>query len=486
MSDPILKRTPVSKLDSNVMLDFRSAFRGELCQAGDPNYHEARKVYNAMIDKQPGLIAYCYDVSDVVSAVHFAHDNKLDVAIRGGGHNGAGFGICNDGLCIDLSRMKAIHVDEQARTVTVAGGCTWGEVDKATHAYGLAMPSGIISTTGVGGLTLGGGHGHLTRKLGLTIDNLLSAEMVLADGQRVTVNNEQHQDLFWAIRGGGGNFGVVTSFTFQLHPLSMVYAGPMFWHIEKTEEMLKWYRSFLPNAPEELNGFFATMTIPPDPSFPEHLHMQKVCAVVWCYCGPTEQANEMLEPVRKLYPPLFEHMDAMPYPALQGAFDAFYPKGHNWYWRGNFINEVPDEAIAVHVEFSNQLPTMQSTMHLYPIDGAANRVGRNETAFSYRDAKWSMVIVGVDPDPAHNERITNWAKAYWEATRPYSMGGTYVNFMMEEGHERIQATYRDNYERLIEVKKKYDPTNLFHINQNIIPRYADLTQAQAEEAFDNA
>ncbi|WP_347159063.1 FAD-binding oxidoreductase [Pontibacter chitinilyticus] len=457
----------VKSLGEDILRQFQSHFQGELLQPGDKEYPEARKVYNAMINKQPGLIAYCSDVAAVVKAVRFAHDYQLEVAVRGGGHSGAGLGMSDGGLCIDLSKMKKVKVNPQAATVWVEGGCTWGEVDKATHAYGLALPSGIISTTGVGGLTLGGGHGHLTRKYGLTIDNLLEAEVVLATGEVVTANAQQHPDLFWAIRGGGGNFGVVTSFVFRLHPVSTVYAGPMFWDLESAPEILKWYRDFLPAAPEELNGFFAFMTVPPAPAFPEPLHLQKVCAIVWCHCGDMTKAEEIISQVRDKFPPLFEHVGEVPYPAIQSAFDALYPKGHNWYWRGDFVKDIPDEAIAQHMVFARKLPTMQSTMHLYPIDGAVHRIGKADTAFSFRDANWSQVIVGVDPDAANNARITEWTKGYWEATHPYSLGGAYVNFMMDEGQERIQATYRDNYARLLEVKQRYDPTNLFHLNQNI-------------------
>lgn len=467
MSQSTTKANLVQSLDKDMVGVLQFNLQGVLLQPGDTDYNEGRQVYNAMIDKQPGLIAYCTDGADVIKAVSFARDYKLDVAIRGGGHSGAGLGMCDGGLCIDLSPMKEIKVNQQANTEVVQGGCTWGEVDQATHAYGLALPSGIISTTGVGGLTLGGGHGHLSRKYGLTIDNLLAAEVVLANGELITASEQEHQDLFWAIRGGGGNFGVVTSFTFRLHPVSTVYAGPMFWEMEKATEILQWYRDFLPAAPEELNGFFALMTVPPAPSFPEHLHLQKVCGIVWCHCGNVEQAEEIMSQVRELFPPIFDHVGAMPYPALQSAFDALYPKGHNWYWRGDFVKEIPDEAIAQHVKFGKKLPTMQSTMHLYPINGAVNRVGKGDTAFSFREANWSQVIVGVDPDPANNERITNWTKDYWEATHPYSLGGAYVNFMMEEGQERVKATYRDNYDRLLQIKQRYDPTNFFHLNQNI-------------------
>lgn len=468
MSSTKIKSSDGTYLEETSIQNFKGNFHGELIRIGDNGYDEARKIYNAMIDKQPGLIAYCDDVGDVVNAVNFGRDYQLEVAVRGGGHNGAGLGICDGGLCIDLSRMKEIRVNADARTAKVAGGCTWGEVDQATHAYGLALPSGVISTTGVGGLTLGGGHGHLTRKYGLTIDNLLSADMVLADGSTVKCSEREHPDLFWAIRGGGGNFGIVTSFTFRLHPVSTVFAGPTFWEMEKGTEVMKWYRDFITSAPEELNGFFAFLTVPPVSPFPEHLHMKKVCGVVWCYCGPAEKAEELLAPIHAFNEPLMSHIEQMPYPAIQSAFDALYPEGHNWYWRGDFVKELSDEAIAAHMEFGPRLPTMLSSMHLYPLNGAVNRIGGNETAFSFREANWSEVIVGVDPDPANNERITRWTKEYWEATHPYSLGGAYVNFIMnDEGQERVQATYRDNYDRLLQIKEKYDPTNFFHLNQNI-------------------
>jgi FAD/FMN-containing dehydrogenase len=464
-----LKSVPITRLNEDRIQDFKQGFRGELVQPGDRKYREARKVFNGMIDRHPSLIAYCSGVADVMRAVTFAREQHLEIAIRGGGHNGGGLGMSEGGICIDLSLMKGLRVDPKARTVQVEAGCTWGEVDHATHAFGLAMPSGIISTTGVGGLTLGGGHGHLTRKMGLTIDNLLEADVVLANGQFVTANEEEHQDLFWAIRGGGGNFGVVTSFLFKLHPLRTVIAGPMFWEMEQATAIMQWYRDFILTAPEELNGFFGFLTVPPAPPFPEHLQMKKVCGVVWCHSGSQEQFDEALRPIREALPPLFEHVGEMPYPAIQSAFDALYPKGDQWYWRGDFVKDLTDEAIAKHIPFGETLPSWKSTMHLYPINGAVQRVGRNDTAFSFREANWSMVIVGVDSDPANKEAITEWTKAYWEALHPYSLGGAYVNFMMEESPERVKATYRDNYARLAHVKKLYDPSNLFRVNQNIKP-----------------
>lgn len=448
--------------------NFRAQLRGTLVQPGDAQYDEARKVYNAMIDKRPALIVRCADVADVIAGVNFARENKLLLAVRGGGHNGGGLGVCDDGLVIDLSALRGIRVDPKARTARVEGGCRWGDVDHATHAFGMATPAGIISTTGVGGLTLGGGIGHLSRRFGLTIDNLLAVDVVLADGRFVTASDRENEDLFWAVRGGGGNFGVVTSFEFRLHELDTVVAGPTLWPLDRAAEVMKWYRDFIGKAPPELNGFFAFLTVPPAPPFPEHLHLQKMCGVVWCYAGDPTQADKLLEPARALEPALYG-VGPMPYPMLQSAFDGLYPPGHQWYWRADFVNELPDEAVALHVAHGSQLPSMQSTMHLYPIDGAVHRVGRKDTPFHYRDAKWAEVIVGVDPDPANGDRITAWCKNYWEALHPYSAGGAYVNFMMDEGAERVQATYKDHYPKLAAIKQKFDPGNLFRVNQNIKP-----------------
>ena len=454
----------------DTLAQFSASLRGQLVQPGDATYDDARRVYNAMIDRYPKFIVQCQDVADVVHGVNFARDHSLLLAVRGGGHNGGGLGTCDDGLVIDLSALQGIRVDAQARTVRVEGGCTWGHVDHATHAFGMATPSGIIGTTGVGGLTLGGGLGHLTRKCGLAVDNLLQADVVLADGRVVSASAEENPDLFWALRGGGGNFGVVTSFLFRLHPISTVVAGPTFWPLEKAGEVMRWYRDFIVAAPEELNGFFAFLTVPPVEPFPAALHGQAVCGVVWCYTGAPEDADAVFQPVREFSQPLLHGVQPMPFPALQGAFDALYPPGHQWYWRADFVNELPDAAIAQHERFAAQLPTPQSTMHLYPIDGAAHRVKSADTPFAYRDARWAEVIVGVSPEVDDRARITDWTKAYWEALHPYSAGGAYVNMMMDEGEERVRASYRDNYARLVEVKGRYDPENLFRVNQNIRPR----------------
>jgi FAD/FMN-containing dehydrogenase len=450
--------------------EVRAAFRGELIAPGDPGYDAARKVYNAMIDRRPGLIARCVDVADVITMVDLAREQKLLVSIRGGGHNAGGLGVADGALCIDLSLMQGVHVDPAGDTILVEGGCTWGDVDHAAHPFGLSVPCGIISTTGVGGLTLGGGIGHLARRHGLTIDNLVAADLVLADGRYVTASETEHADLFWAVRGGGGNFGVATSFTFRGVPVDTVIAGPTLWPLEKAAEAMRFWERFLDGAPDEMNGFFTFMVVPPDPSFPEHLHGQKVCGVVWCWSGSPVDADQAFAPVRDFGPPILDGIGPAPMPALNAAFDELYAPGMQWYWKADFVDALPDEAIARHVEHGSRLPSMHSTMHLYPIDRAAGRAAPDATAFAFRNSRFAQVIVGVDPDPANAGRIRDWARAYYDALHPYGAGGAYVNFLMhDEGAERVQATYGPNHERLREVKRAYDPENLFRVNQNIEP-----------------
>lgn len=446
--------------------------RGAVVTRADPGYDEARAVYNGMIDRHPLAVARCANAADVVACVEFARDSGLDLAIRGGGHNAGGLGVWDDALVIDLSTMRSVTVDAEAHSVRVDGGCTWADVDGATVPFGMATPSGFLASTGVGGLTLGGGIGYLTRRFGLTIDNLMSADVVLADGRLVTASASSHPDLFWALRGGGGNFGVVTSFTFRCHDIGdhgTIIGGPVLYDLADAGDVMRWYRELLPSLPEELSGWLGMMTIPPAPPFPEELWGRKSCGIVWCYTGPGDRADEVLAPVREFGSPLLVGLQPMPFSMLQGAFDALYPAGLQWYWRADFFNEISDAGIEAHLKYAAQLPTGHSTMHLYPIDGCAARVGQDETAFAYRDGGWAGVIVGVDPDPANREAITDWTKAYWEELHPTSAGGAYVNFMMDEGAERVRASYRDNYDRLTRVKAQYDPSNLFHVNQNIKP-----------------
>jgi len=450
----------------------RDGMAGQVVTPDDPGYDEARAIYNAMIDRRPAVIARCRSVADVRAALEYGRRSGLAIAVRGGGHNGPGFGTVEGGLVIDLSEMDAVDVDPGARTVRVQGGSTWNKVDAATHEHGLATPSGIISTTGVGGLTLGGGHGYLSRRYGLTIDNLLAAEVVLPDGRFVTASETEHPDLFWALRGGGGNFGIVTSFVFRCHPVGeqgVIIGGPVLYDIADTPAVMRWYRELVPALPEELSGWLGLITIPPAPPFPEELWGRNAGAVVWCYTGPPDRADAVLAPVREFGSPLVVGLAPMPFSALQGAFDPLYPPGLQWYWRSDVFAEISDAAIEVHRRYGERLPTGHSTMHLYPIDGAAARVPEDATAFPYRGGGWVGIIVGVDPDPANAELIAQWTRDYWTDLHPTSVGGTYVNFLMDEGEDRVRASFGGNYDRLAQVKAVYDPENTFHVNQNIRP-----------------
>lgn len=457
--------------DASKISDFRANLRGQVIEPGDPIYEGARALYNGMIDKRPLMIARCSDAADVMSAVNFGRENKLLIAIRGGGHNGPGLGSCDGGLVIDLSTIGGVRVDPVARTARVGAGCTQGDVDHATHAFGLAMPAGIISTTGIAGLTLSGGHGYLSRKYGLTIDNLIEADVVLADGSFVTASKEKNPELLWALRGGGGNFGVVTSFLFQLHPVNMVFAGPIAWDQKHARTIMRRYREFLPQAPEELGAFLGLKTVLSSAPFPNEHWGKRMCLLMSCYNGPEQEAKKALAPLLDALPePWFNWMGTMPYPAVQSMFDGLYPKGMQWYWRGDFVKALPDAAIDAHLEQAAKTPSELSLMHLYPIDGAVHRVGKDETAWNCRDATWSMVIAGIDPSAQKAGQVTQWTKAYWEAVHPFDLGGAYPNFMMDdEGDARLKATYGDNYKRLAALKKKYDPANLFRVNQNIRP-----------------
>jgi FAD/FMN-containing dehydrogenase len=452
--------------------DLAALLRGRLVRPQDGDYDEVRAVYNAMIDRRPAAIVQCRDAFDAASAIRFARAHDLEIAVRGGGHNAGGLGVWDDALVVDLSPMHSVRVDPTRGTVRVEGGATWADVDHATVGFGLATPCGFLASTGVGGLTLGGGVGYLTRRYGLTVDNLLEADVVLADGTLVTASESEHPDLFWGLRGGGGNFGAVTSFEFRCHPVGeggVIIGGPVLYDLADTAEVMRWYRELLPTLPEELSGWLGLLTIPPAPPFPEELWGRKACGIVWCYTGPHDRADEALQTVRGFGNPLVVGLQPMPFNLLQSAFDALYPAGLQWYWRTDVFEEISDEAIAVHERFGAELPSGHSTMHLYPIDGAAERVAADATAFPYRSGGWIGVIVGVDPDPANAPLISQWAKDYWTGLHPTSAGGGYVNMMMEEGEDRIRAAYRDNYPRLQRVKRAYDPDNAFHVNQNIRP-----------------
>ncbi len=449
----------------------RDCVRGPIIGKSDPEYDEVRALYNGMIDRRPFAFARCLDAADVVEAVQFARKNGLPIAIRGGGHNGPGFASVNDGLVIDLSLMKGVRINPAARTARVAPGCTQGDLDHATAAYGLAVPAGIIGTTGIAGLTLSGGHGHLTRKLGLTIDSLMEVDVVLADGRIVTASETENSDLLWALKGGGGNFGVVTSFLFRAHPIGPVFAGPIAWDQAHAKAIMQAYRDFLPTAPEELGAFIGLKKVVSSAPFPEEHWGQRMCLLMVCFDGPEDAARRTLSPLLDRLPePWFDWTSVMTYPAVQGMFDPLYPKGMQWYWRGDFVKTLPDLAIDAHIEHAARSPTELSLMHLYPIDGAVHRIKKTATAWNCRDATWSMVIAGIDADPAGAQAITEWAKSYWNAVHPFNLEGAYPNFMMDdEGEARLRQTYGENYARLVALKQKFDPQNVFRINQNIRP-----------------
>jgi hypothetical protein len=458
-----------TKLPDGFVAALRAGLRGQLLTREDAGYDAARAVYNAMIQRYPGAIAQVADVADVIACVNATRAAGVLVAVRGGGHNAGGLGVVDGGLVIDLRGLHGVRVDPRARTVRVEGGATWGDVDHATHPFGLATPCGFISTTGVGGLTLGGGSGYLTRSCGLTIDNLLSADVVLADGRMLTASADEHTDLFWALRGGGGNFGIVTSFLFCAHPVSTVVGGPTFWALEQAEDALRGFQNLIESAPEELGGFFAFLTVPPVPPFPEALHGRKVAGVVWCFNGRQEAFDRIVNPLISAVPPLLHAPHELPFPALQSFFDPLYPAGLQWYWRADFMGKLSDDAIREHVRHGATLPTGHSTVHLYPVNGAAARVGAGDTAYRHRDAFWSQVIVGVDPDPGKADTLRDWTVGYYDALHRFSTGAAYVNFMMEEGADRIRATYGANYDRLAKIKQQYDPDNFFRVNQNVPP-----------------
>jgi FAD/FMN-containing dehydrogenase len=465
--------TTPSAVDDAAFEPLQAAMRGQLVRPRDADYDAARTVHNAMIDKRPAAVARCADVADVIAAVNFARQHDLLLAVRGGGHNVAGTSTCDDGLVIDLSAMRGIRVDPARRTAQVQGGATWGDLDHAAHAFGLATPSGIISTTGVAGLTLGGGFGHLSRHYGLSCDNLLSADVVTADGRFLTASANEHPDLFWALRGGGGNFGVVTSFEFQLHPVGTVYGGPLFYDVKDTRQLLRGFLDYLRAAPDAMTAFFSFHQGPPAPFIPQHLHFVPMVTIMTCYSGPVDDGEAMLRPLRELATPLVDLAGPIPYPALNSMFDAIYTPGLQHYWKADYEPRVGDEAIEIHAQYGPQVPTLWSTMHLYPQSGAIQRVGPNETAYNHRDVEFVHNIVAIDADPANMPRAMAWMQAYADALKPFSAAGGYVNFMMaDEGQERVQATYRDNYMRLAQVKATFDPDNLFRVNQNIRPAAA--------------
>jgi FAD/FMN-containing dehydrogenase len=443
-----------------------SAVKGRVVGPDASDYDESRALFNAMIDKRPAAIAYCADDPDVAAAIRYGREHGLRIAVRGGGHNGGGLGSVDGGLVLDLSQLSRITVDAEAGLARVGGGALLKDLLETTHQYGLTVPVGIIGTTGVGGLTLGGGIGHFSRAMGLTVDNLVAATVVLADGSVVQTDTQREPDLFWALRGGGGNFGVVTQFTFRCHPAATVLAGPVLYDIDDAADVLRWYREFVPAQPDELGIWYGLVSVPPGPPFPEELHLRKTAALVLTQAG--EEESDALREARSFGTPLLDGIGPMPVPVWNTAFDAVYPAGDQWYWRGDFVEEISDDAIDVHVRFHETVPTWKSTMHLYSIDGAASRVGNDETAWGYRHAKWGQVVAGVDPDPANADAVTEWCRGYSDALKPYVLAGGYSNFAMDEP-DRVRGMYGANYDRLARIKAQYDPENAFSVNQNIAP-----------------
>lgn len=446
---------------------FKERLRGAIVLPGDAGYDEARKVYNAMHDRRPALIVQAAGVADVIATVKFAARHGAELAVRGGGHSAPGFSSCDGGVVLDLGRMKGMRVDAKRRRVRAEGGCTWGDFNHATYAFGLATTGGIVSTTGIAGLTVGGGMGYLTRRCGLSCDNLLSADVVTADGSFLTCSEDRNPDLFWAIRGGGGNFGVVTSFEYRLHRVADIYGGPTFFVPDG--DVLRRYREFILNAPEELGAIFAFTKAPPLPFLPPEWHGKPVAAVIACWSGALGKGRKMLAPIKDLGRVAGAFVGRIPYPALNTLFDAMLPAGLQNYWKGNFVRDIPDAAIEAHLRHAAEVPGPESGCHFFPLDGACHRVAADATAFAYRDAAFATIIAGAWKDPADNEANIAWVRRYYDALRPYSEEGGYVNFLADDDTDRVRASYAANYDRLVQVKTKHDPTNLFHINHNIRP-----------------
>jgi FAD/FMN-containing dehydrogenase len=435
----------------------------------DEAYEEARRVYNFMIDKRPAAVVECANVSDVQAAVNHARDNGMNLAVRGGGHSVPGFGTADGAIVADLTAMNTVDVDTRARTARVGGGATWGMFNDATTAHGLATTGGVVSSTGVGGLTLGGGIGYLTRKHGLSCDNLLAAEVVLADGTVVTASANDHPDLYWALRGGGGNFGAVTSFEFQLHPVGDVYAGMMFFEVSDAPALLRYFGDFIADAPREYGGFPAWHQAPPLPFIPEDRVGQPMFVIISCWTGDHATGAEMLQQFRDVAQPAAEMVGPMPYAALNAAFDPLLPRGLQHYWKAVFARELTPEAIAAHVEYGPKVPAVNSAVHLYPINGAAHDVPADATAFGHRGDNYACVIAGMWPDPADNNANIAWVRDYYAALAPHSSAGGYVNFASADDQDKVRDNFGPTYPRLAEIKRRYDPGNLFHLNQNIAP-----------------
>ncbi|MFE1439678.1 FAD-binding oxidoreductase [Streptomyces sp. NPDC058739] len=445
----------------------RGALRGDVVEPGDPGYDEARKVYNAMSDRRPALVVRAVDAGDVIATVDFARERGLPLAVRGGSHSVAGYGTCDDGVVLDLGRMRGIRVDPEARTARAQGGCTWADLNHATHAFGLATTGGVVSSTGIGGLTTGGGMGHLARRCGLACDNLVAADVVTADGSFVTCTGERNADLLWALRGGGGNFGVVTSFAYRLHPVEDILGGPTFFPLDG--EVIRRYREMIGGADERLGALLVVGLGPPLPFLPERWHGRPLCGVVTCWSGPRERDDEIRGLLAGLGPVLGQMLDRMPYPVINTLFDELLPAGLFHYWKGTFSRGLPDGAVDAYVEYGASTPSIESATVVFPLDGAVQRVGPHDTAFAYRDVDFATALSPTLATREDCEAQKDWVRSFHAALLPHSAEGAYVNFMDGDDQDRVRANYLGNYDRLVELKRRYDPGNLFRLNHNIAP-----------------
>lgn len=448
----------------------RQTFAGPVIRPGDPEYDEARAVYNAIHDRRPALIVRASGPDDVRTAVRLAAEHDLPLAIRGGGHSVAGFSTCDDGIVLDLGGLRRIAVDAERRRVRADAGCTWGELNDATHAFGLATTGGVVSTTGIAGLTLGGGIGFLARRCGLACDNLVSADVVTVDGELLTCDPDENDDLLWALRGGGGNFGVVTSFEFRLHPVGDVIGGPTVFPL--SGDVLRGFDELVRQAPEELGLVLGLALAPPFPFLPRERHLEPVAIVLACWTGAPEHADDVLRPLAELGPVVGQAVGPMPYPAINTLFDELLPKGLRHYWKSAFVAGIAEETIEPHLEHARRVPTLESGTFFFPVNGACHRVGADETAFGFRDARFGIGVFGTWRDQADDERNTAWVCGYYEAIRHPSLGAGYVNFGSADDQGRAPEMYRGNHDRLAQVKHAYDPRNVLRLNQNISPAAA--------------
>ncbi len=458
-------------LSDEAVEEFKNKLRGQMILPDDDGYDEARTLYNAMIDRRPALIIRCAGVSDVIDSVNFARDNNLLLAVRGAGHNVAGLATCDGGMVIDLTQMKGMRIDLAAKTVRGEPGLTWSELNHDLQGFGLAATGGFISTTGIGGLTLGGGLGWLIRQHGLACDNLTSADVVTADGQFLTASETQNQDLFWGIRGGGGNFGVVVSFEFRIHPVGTVLAGLVAHPIAKAKEALRFWRDFEATAPEEFTAGAALLTAPPAPFVPEEVHGTHVCGIVGVYNGDLDTGEKAIRPIREYGPPVVDIYQPMPYTAAQAMLDDFFPSGYRNYWKSSILRELSDDAIDTIVAHFEQVPSPMTLVIIeHNGEGAMNRVDASETAFGHRDWSYNFLITSIWADAADDEKNIAWTRGLWDAVQPFAKDEVYVNYLDEEGDDRVKEAYApQTYERLVDLKNKYDPKNLFRRNQNIKP-----------------